>query len=399
MMISLAAAPADFTKFEWFSATQPFKLELDAKHPLQVAEDDLIGLNKATRGPTSGKYQVVLAKYPQLIFRSIDPAKVAKFEKKLKTYAGVPEKPKKTGQRQTRLVRSHIGRDDKLSAQFFKAPSKPTEHSGYDKDDYQWRKLIRPMTITTRHLGKSRATLQVGEVIGLRYLRKSHGGYIIMPNEERIMIDHELYEKITLDSDILPAAQQLKGLVAWDELAAKLPKARVRPKKYKVPMTPPVGGTESSSPSMTDQINKPLVSEFDYEDVDFEFDDDEELDEPEFEEDDDTVNTPEDDHEDDIAFDDDGEEVETGVMAQEGLTLVSKGGIEWVIVAIEEAGMKDDLLLYNEEREEVRHYGVPAGEDLSTLKHVTVGKTVRGQKLQRMIKAAAEIDPKVGTRM
>ena len=405
MMISLAAAQADFTKFNWYSAKAEFTLKLDAQHPLKVAVDDLIGLNKATRGPTAGKYQVVLAKYPQLTFRAIDPSKITQFADKLKPYKGIPEKPEKTGVRQKRLVKASIGKDDKLNAQFFKAPSAPKEHNGYDRNDYQWRELVRSTVIKTRHLGKARATLQKGEIIGMRYLRKSHGGYVIMPNEERIMIDHDLYENLTKDTNILPHADQRKGLVAWDALAAKLPNARVRPQKYKVPMVDKEGNPIPIKTFVEE--NKPLVSEFDYTDLndeDFEFDD-EEADESELEFDSEdtqeTVNHPEDDHAHDVAYDEEGEEVDDdeAIYAKEGRVLISKDNSEWVIVAVEESGLSDNLLLYSEEQNKVRHYKVPAGEDLRELKAVTVGGKVKRAKLEKLTQRALELAPEMGKRM
>jgi transposase-like protein len=436
MIIALAAVQADFKQFEWMSNKGPmFELKLDADLPLKVETDDLIGLRKATRGPTAGAYQVVLAKYPQKIFRSIKQEKIDEFIKHLKPYQGIPEKPAKTGQRQGQLRKQHLETGDKQTAQYFVARGTINEAVSYDRANYQWRKMVRTVNVVTKHHGTTRSSLHDGDVVGLRYMRKSHGGYVIMQNGERVNIDHDVYEKITLNSDILPSAQQQRGLVDLKDLIATLPKRarrpqiripkEIKPGRVKIPM---VKESQHDPDKFVDRT-KPLVSDFHYKDLEEEMDFDEEeednlLNPPdEFEmEDLDTVNTQgkpaitplededefdeEDDPEMDFHQDHDIDE-ETGeelpepdaILAEEGVVLASKDGTEWTVVSIEPTGMTDVLVMFNADKKSLRHYKVPAGEDLRSMKSVTYVKTIKGKALDKVMEQAADLDLTAGKRL
>jgi hypothetical protein len=433
MIISLAASPADFKQFEWmYNAGKSFKLRLDDT-PVTVEADDLVGFRKATRGPTAGAYQVVLAKYPQKIYRSIKQEQVDKFIKQFKEYKGIPEAPKKEGARHQYMRKNQL-ENDRQESQYYVSPSKPREVHSYDRDDYQWRKVMHNITVTTKHYGTSRSTLKTGDVVGLRYLRKSHGGYVIMPNGERVLIAHELYEQITNNTDIEPRAQQQTGIVEFAELAKELPK---RPRAIKIPRKPrdvplprqtKTGESESAKHVVR---NKPLVTTFDYKDIDedfaFEPEDEENLLNPPIEQEDfpeesggNTVNKgeepgitplededfeeeedPEMDFHKDQETDEDGEPVddETAVLAQEGQVLVARDNAEWVIVSIEEHGMSDTLVLYNEDTKSLRHYKVHAGEDLRQLKSVSVGRLMHGSELDKVLEKAADLEMTAGKRL
>lgn len=432
MIIGLAAAQADFKVFEWFSNAGPdFQLKLAGHPAIPVEPDDLIGLKKTTRGPTAGLYQVVLAKYPQLIFRSIKQHEIDSFYKHLKPFAGIPEKPnnKTATGRQSLVRRDVLSKSDKQSSQFYVAPNSPREVGGYDKNDYQWREVVRPITVFSKTHGAMRNTIKAKDIIGMRYLRKSHGGYIITPEGERIMISHDMYEEITLNSDILPRARQEKGIVDLADIAKHLPKG-TRIRMPRIPKTPIVKTPRSKeSGSVVDrpfhEKNKPLVSQFDYKEFDaafdFENEDEEELLNPpdEFEmEDDETVNSQgapaletdvgeeEDDPEMDHLLDEEHDE-ETGepiedtdaVYAEEGLVLKTKAGAEWIVVGVEEEGLSDNLLLYDVENKALRHYRVPAGEDLRNMKTVTPDRVMSGPKFDKIREEAAERDLTAGKRI
>jgi hypothetical protein len=437
MIIALAAVQADFKQFEWMSNKGPmFELKLDADLPLKVETDDLIGLRKATRGPTAGAYQVVLAKYPQKIFRSIKQEKIDEFIKHLKPFQGIPEKPAKTGQRQGQLRKQHLETGDKQTAQYFVARGNINEASSYDRANYQWRKMVRVVNVTTKLHGTTRASLREDDTIGIRYLRKSHGGYVLMPDGERVNIDHDTYEKITLNSDILPSAQQQRGLVDLKDLLATLPKRARRPQiRIPKPLVPgkvkiPKVRESQHDPDKFVDRTKPLVSDFHYKDLeeemDFDEDEEENLMNPpddDFEmEDLDTVNTTgkpaitpleeeddfdeEDDPEMDFHQDHDIDE-ETGeelpepdaILAEEGVVLAAKDGVEWTVVSIEPAGMTDILALFNADKKSLRHYKIPAGEDLRNMKSVTYVKTISGKALDKVMEQAADHDMTAGKRL
>lgn len=441
MIIALAVSQADFSQFKWYS-NQGKDITLDhAGKKLVANPDDLIGLRVSTSNRSKGTYQIVFAKYPQIIFRSIDPKVVAKFHKQLKEYKGIPDKPEKTGQRQRKITHdiAPTKDTDKLHAQFFRSPNKPRESGSYDKDDYQWRKMVRGDTVvSTKHSSKTRHMLKTGDVVGMRYLRKSHGGYIISPLGERIMIDHDLYEKITNDSDILPSSLQERGVVDMKDIKASLPKGtkirmpRLLPPK---PIKDSDGGAHGYD-HFHKKHEKTLVSKFDYKEVDDEFDfepeEEEELLNPPLDTEDsefedeihETVNSgkgadldddfdaefedeeddgdPETDFHHDVETDEEtGEPIEDedAVYAHEGLILKTKDGDEWVVVHIEEAGLSDILVMYSERAKALRHYKVPTGEDMRNMKTVTIGGSVSGKKLSKMQEDSAQLEMKAGKRI
>lgn len=427
MIISIAASPADFKQFEWmYNAGKAFKLRLDDT-PVTVEPDDLVGFRKATRGPTAGAYQVVLAKYPQKIYRSIKQQQIDKFIDQFKEYKGIPDAPKKTGARHSYMSKGRLT-NDRLESQFYSSPNKPKETESYDRDDYQWRKVEHATAVTTKHYGTTRSGLKVGDVVGLRYLRKSHGGYIVMPNGERVAISHELYEQITNNTDILPRAQQLTGIVSFSDLEQTLPK-RAPARRIKIPVKPKHKDEErktgESETAKHAKRNAPLVTMFNYQDieeqVDFEDEEEEDLLNPQEDFiDEDTVNNgeepsitdlddedfdeeedPEMDFHKDEEVDEDGEKIEdeTAVLAEEGLTLISRDNSKWVIVSIEEQGMSDSLALYNPDTNAMRHYKIHAGEDLRNVKSVTVGEKLEGPALDKIMEKAADLEMTPGKRL
>ncbi|MND76365.1 hypothetical protein D3C80_680110 [compost metagenome] len=168
---------------------------------------------------------------------------------------------------------------------------------------------------------------------------------------------------------------------------------------------------------------KPLVSTYDYVDMDeeFDFEDDEEeellnptpdVEDEELEyydentvnneeEDDEIEDDPEMDYHKDQEVDEEGEIVDDpeATLAHEGLVLTTKKGDEWVIVSIEENGLTDILLLYNEESKALRHYNVPAMEDLRNMKSVTPGRTLVGEELDKIMTKAADLEMSAGKRL
>ncbi|MFA7287145.1 MAG: hypothetical protein WC052_05785, partial [Patescibacteria group bacterium] len=92
-------------------------------------------------------------------------------------------------------------------------------------------------------------------------------------------------------------------------------------------------------------------------------------------------------------------EDEDAVYAEDGLVLKTKAGVEWVIVAVEEEGLSDNLLVYNLETKALHNYRVPAGEDLRKMKTVTPDRVMSGPKFDNIRDEAVERDLTAGKRI
>lgn len=376
MIIALAAAPADFEQFQWFSNAGPeFKFDPgNNQHIMKVAKDDLIGLKKTVSGPTAGRYQIVLAKYPHLIFRSIKPEAIEKRLKQLKKYEGVPIKPEKTGQRHSRVKIKGADAHDKQTALKYKPEKLPKEEGQYDKANYQWREVMNgPIPISTMHHKKTRTALKKGDIVGVRFWTPARGGFVILPSGERVNISEATYENITSGATILPSARQQIGIVVLADIAAQLPKrARIsKPKPEKV-----LEWEDDEDEAAEDKQakrgknflaqHKDLVSDFEYEDDDDEDDFEEDDDFDEFEEDDD-----EDDSEEETEEDDSAENVNTEdddiEYVEEGMILQLTNGKKLIVAAIEEMEVSDRLYLYDQDTGDIRKQAIPSGIDVRKL--------------------------------
>src|SRR5690606_6646844 len=344
---------------------------------------------------TAGAYQVVLAKYPQLVFRSVPQAKINAFFKKLKPYKGTPEPPAKEGKRHQRVTSSRLEQSDRLTAKYFKPEKTPRELSSYDRSNYQWREVEHAIKVETKDYRKSRPTLQKGDKIGVRYTRPSLGGYVILPSGERIQVSHDLYTEIVEKAHVMPRARQMQGVVEFSDLLPTLPRGasiRInRPTARKA--RDHIADVKHGKPV---PMHGPLVSDFEYKDIDadIDFDDDEDEDfEFEQEEDeDDEEQHVEDDHADDVDYDDDGHPVEDeeAIYAEPGLQLKDRGGRVWVVLHSEQDGLKDTLTLFSRDKQEIRTYKVPAGEDLRTLKSVEVVGKLDEAELETVFQEASD---------
>lgn len=379
MIIAIAAAPADFEQFQWYSNSGPeFKFDPgNNQHIMKVAKDDLIGLKKTVSGPTAGRYQIVLAKYPHLIFRSIKPEVIEKAMKHFKEYKGVPIKPEKTGQRHSRVKIKGADVHDKQTALKYKPEKLPKEEGQYDKADYQWREVVNgPIPISTMHHKKTRTPLKKGDIVGVRFWTPARGGFVLLPSGERVNISEATYENITSGATILPSARQQVGIVVLQDIAHLLPKrSRIsKPKPEKVLEWEDDEDEEALDKQAKRGKNfltqhKDLVSDFEYEDDDDEDDfeeDDDDFDEFEEEDDDEDSETDEESEEDDSeenvnTQDDDIEYVE------EGMILQLANGKKLTVAAIEEMEVSDMLYLYDMDTGDIRKQAIPSGIDVRKL--------------------------------
>lgn len=221
MFISISSA--DLKDFSWYTNGAKQKKiggrnEYNARHPLIIEAGDVFGVKKTMRGPSAGDFQLVLAKAPHVVFRAVPSAKVLKVVEAAKPYKG--QNPEKATTRAKRVTIAERDGPNKQTDAFYKPRGTITERSTYDKDNYQWRLVMsaRKINVKTLKQGRIRGSIEAKDIIGLRYLTPTKGGYIITPNGVRTNISHELYEEIVGASRILPPARQQKGLIVIDDV-------------------------------------------------------------------------------------------------------------------------------------------------------------------------------------
>jgi hypothetical protein len=382
MNIAIAAAPAEFSEFTWYKNAGPefvFKPG-NSQHALNVQKGDLIGLKKTARGPTAGQYQVVLEKYPHIIFRSVRKEAVEEHLSKFKPYDGIPAKPEKTGQRHARVKVKGADAHDKQTALKYKPEKLPKEEGQYDKANYQWREVVHgPIPIATMHHKKTRTALKKGDIIGVRFWTPARGGFIIMPSGERVNISETTYESVTSGATILPSARQQVGIVVLTDIAHQLPKrsriTKVKPEKP-LEFEDDDEFEDDEEHETAKQVkrgknflqqHKDIVSDFEYEDDDDEDDfEDDDDDFDEFEEDDDseeeTEESEDDDSEDSVNTEDDDTQ-----FVEEGMIIQLANGKKLTVAAIEELEVSDLLYLYDTDTGNFRKQPIPSGLDVRKL--------------------------------
>lgn len=403
MIISLAAAPADFEQFQWYSNKgEPFIFKPGGdSRSMHVFKDDLIGFKQTKSGPSAGDYQVILAKAPHVIFRAVKASSIDEHMEKLQKYTGIPIKPTKTGERAQRIKIKGADAHDKHTALKYKPEKLPKEEGEYDKANYQWREVMQgPIPISTLHHKKTRTALKRGDIVGLRFWTSARGGFIIMPNGERVNISETTYENVTLGATILPNARQQVGIVVISDILSQLPK-RARNVKPRAPKAEPEkvlewededeDETEKKAAkqgrrgkSFLDQ-HKDLVSDFNY------ADDDEE---DEFEEDDEFEDE---DDEDDLEFEDDSEEnvnTEEGdeeiQYVEEGMIFQLANGKKLCVAGIEELEVSDMLYLYDMETGDIRKQAVPSGIDAHKIPKTKMIGRVKAEELENIKRRASK---------
>lgn len=238
--------------------------EHNQKHALVIRPKDTVGLKKATRGSGAGNYQVVLGSAVHVLFRNVPAAKIdklefTKFRGKNPEHAVLPE-----GRKRTSRVRIQEKQPrDKQSDDYYKPDAAVRETSTYDKENYQWRKVVHAGTaIKSLKQGRSKYTLQEGDVIGVRYMTKARGGFVILPNDLRVNISHDTYEAIVGTTRILPSSRQQRGLVVIADVAKTMPKqTRIRKAKAERPEDTPVekSNEKTARRALADIKHKPIL--------------------------------------------------------------------------------------------------------------------------------------------
>ena len=431
--ISLAGPKADLESFRWYVYEGHSTIKVAVgDYPITCEPGDAYGLKKATRGPTAGKYQVVVARESHHVFRSVPPEALEDLLEDSKPLDAMPDLSKKTGLRHARRVVQNAEIHDKQTSDRYKPKARPTEINGYDRAHYQWRQYRgdTPFKIHSFLYGKLKHTLHKSDMFGIRFVTPARGAYVVVgfgDNEKRIQIKYEEAEKLADATNILPMSKQLKGYVETERpgiIATKKAKSR----EHKIPRnivqkddTPTEADDSTGTPvSITDVAKKarqfvkeniPLASLHDYKEDDEDDDFDDEFDENEFEE----LPTEFEDDEVDIDLEDgvdpedeeydprsDIEEVpeddEEFQSVTEGDTVRLKNGEEWTAVEIEEEDGEDGepveslssvVRWFNPIKNEVRIQRIPNNINIHKTKMFVYVKTVKGRELNTLRQRAA----------
>ena len=284
MQWTAEAKVKDLATLTWYtfegdrSVTLGSGKEYNQKHPLTVRPGELVGMKQATRGSGAGNYQVVLGHALHVLFRSVPEAQINKLIKKLVKYKGKTPEHNQLLDGQKRVKKVTISdkvSSDKQTDDLFKPTGTIRENTMYDRANYQWRKIIHPgAKVKSLKQGRSKYTTQEGDIIGLRYMTKARGGFVILPNEQRVNISHETYMELVSGARILPTSKQQKGLVILADLKAGQPKqTRIRkPKETAIVPRDPIA---PKSPSRIKRdIHDAHVSDHDIDDDEIEDDED-----------------------------------------------------------------------------------------------------------------------------
>lgn len=208
--------------------------QFNQRHTLQIKPQNIVGFKKVTRGPGAGNYQVVLGHAPHVLFRNVPYANIEKLSDRLEKYKGKnPTHPEldSSRKRASRVVIEERSKSDKQKDPFYKPNGTINERTSYDRENYQWRKVVsdKAIKVVTLKQGRSRTTISEGDVIGLRYMTKARGGFILLPTGARINISHDSFEDIVNNTRILPSARQQRGIVLVADVKAVIGKQdRVR---------------------------------------------------------------------------------------------------------------------------------------------------------------------------
>lgn len=234
----------DLESMTWytFNGDKQVRLGIDKqfnqKHPLVVRPGELVALKKTLRGPGIGNYQVVLGHAIHVLFRNVPQKQIDKLVEKLKPYKGkipthdvLPEDKKRT----TKVRIRERAETDKQKDDLYKPTGPVRETSTYDRQNYQWRRVVHAgVGVKSMKQGRSKYTAQVDDVLGMRYMTKARGGFVILPNMQRVNIDHDTYMRLVESTRIQPSSKQQKGMVILADVKATLPK-QTRVRKVKEP--------------------------------------------------------------------------------------------------------------------------------------------------------------------
>lgn len=236
------AANIDPEDFAWLVFTRSTKMRLTGyhqRHVLNLSKGDIFGIRR-TRSNT---YQLVKSDAMHVLYRNLSPKTYANIMKNSIPYKGPTptEQEVEDGFVRRRKVstREPVPNPHKRTDDYY-IPTKGriVERYSLDLSNYQWRKIrTGNIRVVTKKQGKAKAMLRSGDVVGLRYRSPARGGYIVLDNNTRIHISHELYTEIVHDSRVLPMSRQKTETVdlGTGKEETPPPKPKRKPVKKKRP--------------------------------------------------------------------------------------------------------------------------------------------------------------------
>jgi len=255
----------DTSSFSWlvFTRQVPFKPNnmYNAKHKLILNKGDLFGIKGNRKG-----FQLIKADALHITFRFPEKVHNAIMEH-AKPYRGaIPQVELDAGYVRARKVdtapklkATRLRTDD-----YFKPEHKVIEASELDYENYQWRKVNKPtIHVESKRAGKTKTVLHTGDIVGLRYVNPSIGGYVIHDDDKRVMISHEMYDHIKNNSRCLPLTQQRKGIV--DLPTGKVLKKQDRASKNSIIVRRP--RDTSATPIIPRALEDVIVPKYDIKEV------------------------------------------------------------------------------------------------------------------------------------
>ena len=214
MMVSLSA-DHDLSEFDWYTFNGAKTITLkgyNQRHDFRLEKGDVYGV-RSTR--QLGKMQLLKQDATHVLFRNVEESKVDKLIDVSKAYKGKVAHPELGDRKRAPKIAiksTELKIANRMSDQYF-SPKNVIERTSYDRQDYQWRSIGKQIRIKTLKMGKARKALELGDVVGIRYLTVAKGGYIIMPNQERVNIPTEIYKEIVENSRILTRSEQKSGTI------------------------------------------------------------------------------------------------------------------------------------------------------------------------------------------
>lgn len=219
----LALAASDgFTTFRYTGRKKTVgkKFDFNARHVLEFLPGDDYAIKRTTRGPTAGSYQVKFAKAPHVTYRSVPATHIDKIVKESDEMEDLSIQ-RAAGRAPVTKIGDKPG-GDKQKDLLYKPSGTIRETSTYDRDHYQWREVFSstPLNVKTLKQGRMRAQLRNKELFGLRYVTKAKGGYVVLPDDQRINISHENFMELVDASRIVVPGRQRKGIVVLADVKA-----------------------------------------------------------------------------------------------------------------------------------------------------------------------------------
>ena len=216
-MLSESAAYDDaMSRFVWKTYHgKPIELT-QRKHKRQIKEGDLYG----TRLVRGGNYYLIFADayhvdYPidASVFERIDSKAQEAKTPQLEQYAGA-RAPKSAG---LKMLARKLRETDFDAPRFTLKGVKRESANGVDLSNYQWR-IVEPMQLRVRH-SKGYETFIRGDIIGMRFLKESRGGYVVNRDGLWVLVKSDEYDSIVDSTKMLALQDWPTGMLTADALS------------------------------------------------------------------------------------------------------------------------------------------------------------------------------------